>query len=178
MSTDYNYDDQVRLFGGLERSGLWPEERTSGNNGLIANSSFYREHRDSFSLTLFLHFLGWSSCHSLIRLLHPANVVLPVLLNPQILRSLTLQPEPGLSKTPLLKDSTYKPPNSDLIDGARRRQAKRERRLKRFTSIVIGWVLFVYMAYLIATTKSVVGKIWDPYDILGISTVRRHIALF
>lgn len=89
---------------------------------------------------------------------------------------LTSQSEPGLSKTPLLKDSTYKPPNGDLIDGARRRQAKRERRLKRFTSIIIGWVLFAYMAYLIATAaENVEGKIWDPYDILGISTVRRSI---
>lgn len=79
--------------------------------------------------------------------------------------------EPGLLKTPLLKDSSYKPPNSDLIDGARRRQAKRERRLKRFISIVFGWVLFAYMVYLIATTKNAEGKkIWDPYDILGIST--------
>lgn len=85
--------------------------------------------------------------------------------------SLILLSEPGLSKTPLLKDNAYKPPNSDLIDGARRRQAKRERRLKRFTSIVIGWVLFAYMVYLIATAKDVEGKIWDPYDILGISTV-------
>lgn len=73
------------------------------------------------------------------------------------------------SKTPLVKTG-YRPPNANLIEAARKRQAKRERRLKRFITIVLGWSLFAYMSYLIATTKPGVSKMWDPYEILGIST--------
>lgn len=65
----------------------------------------------------------------------------------------------------------FVPPRSDLIEAARRRQAKRERRLKRFISILLGWGLFVYMVYLIVTTEGVASKIWDPYEVLGISSV-------
>lgn len=65
----------------------------------------------------------------------------------------------------------FVPPRVELIEASRRRQAKRERRIKRFLSIVIGWGLFSYMAYLVVTTKAGVSKIWDPYDILGISSV-------
>ncbi|KAF8473578.1 Sec63 Brl domain-containing protein [Kalaharituber pfeilii] len=73
------------------------------------------------------------------------------------------------SKIPLVQTG-FVPPNADLIKAARRRQAKRERRLKRFISIVLGWGLFAYMVYLIVTTTTKVSKIWDPYEILGIST--------
>ncbi|KAI5804557.1 Sec63 Brl domain-containing protein [Geopyxis carbonaria] len=75
----------------------------------------------------------------------------------------------GTSKVPLITDSGYNPPQHDSVEAARRRQAKKERRLKRFTAITLGWVLFAYMGYLIATTKNAAGKVWDPYEILGIS---------
>ena len=74
------------------------------------------------------------------------------------------------SKSPLVKTG-YRPPNAQLIDAARKRQAKRERRLKRLVTVVLGWSLFGYMVYLIATTKPGISKLWDPYEILGLSTV-------
>lgn len=79
--------------------------------------------------------------------------------------------ESGTSKVPLIKDPDYDPPHYESVEAARRRQAKKERRLKRFTAIVLGWALFGYMAYQVATTVVTAGKIWNPYDILGISTV-------
>jgi translocation protein SEC63 len=79
--------------------------------------------------------------------------------------------ELGASKEPLIKSPDYAPPQHEKVDEARRRQAKKERRLKRFTALVLGWAAFGYMCYLIATTSLTAAKIWDPYDILGISTV-------
>lgn len=43
---------------------------------------------------------------------------------------------------------------------------------------MLGWALFGYMAYQVATTAVIAGKIWNPYDILGISTVSSQPALF
>lgn len=71
-----------------------------------------------------------------------------------------------------LVNTGFQPPNSDLIAAARRRQAKRERNLRKFVLISAGWALFAYMLYLIITTEATVNKIWNPYDILGISEVR------
>lgn len=34
----------------------------------------------------------------------------------------------------------------------------------------MGWALLAYMSYMIATSKASLTKVWDPYDILGIST--------
>ncbi|KAF8541424.1 Sec63 Brl domain-containing protein [Trichophaea hybrida] len=76
----------------------------------------------------------------------------------------------GASKVPLIKGPSYNPPQYEQVEASRRRQAKKERRLKRFTALVLGWAVFGYMCYLIATTDITVGKIWDPYQILGIST--------
>lgn len=76
----------------------------------------------------------------------------------------------GTSKEPLIKSSDYCPPQHETVDAARRRQAKRERRLKRFTALVLGWALFGYMCYLVATSEAIAAaKLWNPYQILGIS---------
>ncbi|KAF8417122.1 Sec63 Brl domain-containing protein [Tirmania nivea] len=73
------------------------------------------------------------------------------------------------SKAVLVKTG-FMPPKAELIEASRWRQAKRERRIKRFLSIVVGWGLFSYMAYLVVTTKAGGSKLWDPYNILGISS--------
>jgi translocation protein SEC63 len=78
--------------------------------------------------------------------------------------------ELGTSKIPLIKNSAYDAPRHEKVEAARRRQAKKERRLKRFTALVLGWGAFAYMSYLIGTTDNPELKIWDPYQILGIST--------
>ncbi|KAL7275827.1 secretory subunit [Rhizina undulata] len=95
--------------------------------------------------------------------------VLGLVLVPVTYSTFAPSKQSSASKTPLLKSNIFKPPKYDLIEGSRRRQAKRERRLKRFAFITVGWALFAYMAYLIQTTVVIEGKIWDPYEILGIS---------
>jgi preprotein translocase subunit Sec63 len=37
--------------------------------------------------------------------------------------------------------------------------------------VIIGWALMAGMAYLIMVTQRTVPKLWNPYDILGISEV-------
>lgn len=79
---------------------------------------------------------------------------------------------------PLIKSADYNAPQFESVEASRRRQAKKERRLKRFTALVLGWVAFGYVCYLIATTDVAESKIWDPYTILGISTVCSPWSLF
>jgi translocation protein SEC63 len=38
-------------------------------------------------------------------------------------------------------------------------------------AVIVGYLLMGYMVYLIAVTAKAIPKIWDPYDILGISRV-------
>ncbi|KAL8779947.1 MAG: hypothetical protein Q9194_001166 [Teloschistes cf. exilis] len=66
-------------------------------------------------------------------------------------------------------ESDFKPPDVHLIQGQKRKQWRRERRLKRFIAVVAGWVTMALMMYLIAVTKTSAPRIWDPYDILEIS---------
>jgi len=50
-------------------------------------------------------------------------------------------------------------------------QKRRERKLKRGIAVIAGWTLMALMAYLIVVTARTIPKIWNPYDILGISDV-------
>lgn len=43
--------------------------------------------------------------------------------------------------------------------------------MKRIVTVVIGYAVMGWMIYLILVTQRTVPKIWDPYDILGISRV-------
>ena len=36
----------------------------------------------------------------------------------------------------------------------------------------LGWLVIGWMVYLIISTARTLPKIWDPYDVLGISRVR------
>ena len=65
--------------------------------------------------------------------------------------------------------SDFKPTEDDLIQGQKRKQWRRERRLKRMIAVAIGWLVMAVMAYLIVVTEKTKPKIWDPYDILEIS---------
>lgn len=65
--------------------------------------------------------------------------------------------------------SDFKPAEDDLIQGQRRKQWRRERRLKRIITVAVGWIVILAMAYLITVTEKTKPKIWDPYDILKIS---------
>jgi translocation protein SEC63 len=68
--------------------------------------------------------------------------------------------------------SNFKPEDADLIQGQKKKQRRKERRLKRFLAVVAGYCVMGYMAYLIAVTARTIPQIWDPYNILKISRVR------
>ncbi|KAL8647753.1 MAG: hypothetical protein Q9226_006300 [Calogaya cf. arnoldii] len=79
-----------------------------------------------------------------------------------------LKPTKELESTAPKIKSDFKPPDENLIQGQKRKQWRRERRLKRFIAVVAGYATIVLMMYLIAVTKTTAPKIWDPYDILEI----------
>lgn len=65
----------------------------------------------------------------------------------------------------------YKPVHGDVVDGLRAKQKRQQRKVKRTMVALAGWGLMGFMAYLIMYTQPSVPKIWNPYDILGISEV-------
>lgn len=75
--------------------------------------------------------------------------------------------------------SDYKAPHDDLIQGQKRKQRRKERKLKRIVAALGGYTVMGWMIYLIMVTARTVPKIWDPYDILGVSRVScRVLRLF
>jgi translocation protein SEC63 len=78
--------------------------------------------------------------------------------------------DPGATAPRIKTD--FQPEHADLIDGQRKAQKRRERKLKRGLAVVAGWAIMALMAYLIVVTARTIPEIWNPYDILGISTVR------
>lgn len=71
--------------------------------------------------------------------------------------------------------SDFVPEHADLIQGQRKKQKRLERRLKRGLLMVSGWAMIAGMIYLIIVTARITPKIWNPYDVLGIDTVRMPI---
>lgn len=63
----------------------------------------------------------------------------------------------------------YKPENADLVQAQRNAQKRSQRRIKRTFVVLLGWVVMAGMLYLIITTQRSITKLWNPYDILGIS---------
>ncbi|PSR94224.1 translocation protein sec63 [Coniella lustricola] len=66
--------------------------------------------------------------------------------------------------------SDYKPKHADIINAQRAKHSKQSRRPVLTLFVLIGWAIMVYTAYLIYYVEVPVEKrIWNPYDILGIS---------
>lgn len=82
-----------------------------------------------------------------------------------------LKPSSAPGATALRIHSDFVPEHSDLIDHQRKKQRRRERRLKRIITVLVGWGLIAFMLYLIITTARIVPKLYNPYDVLGIDTV-------
>jgi translocation protein SEC63 len=82
--------------------------------------------------------------------------------------------DPGVT-APRIK-TKFQPEHSDLIDAQRKAQKRRERKLKRGIAVVLGWGIIALMAYLIMVTATTIPRIWNPYDILGISDVSGPIS--
>lgn len=76
-----------------------------------------------------------------------------------------------LESTATRIQSDFTPDHADLIDGQRKKQKRRERRLKRFIVSVSGWAVMAWMIYLTVVTARIVPQIWDPYEVLGVSRV-------
>lgn len=68
--------------------------------------------------------------------------------------------------------SDFKPPHDDLIQNQKRKRLRKERRVKRAVAVAVGWAVMAWMIYLIMVTARTAPKIWDPYEILGVSRVR------
>lgn len=75
--------------------------------------------------------------------------------------------DPGATAPRIKTD--FRPEHADLIDGQRKAQKRKERKVKRITTVITGWATMAFMAYLIVVTARTIPKIWNPYDILGIS---------
>ncbi|RAL16692.1 J domain-containing protein [Aspergillus homomorphus CBS 101889] len=80
-----------------------------------------------------------------------------------------LRPSKGLENTAPRIKSDFKPEHGDLVEAQKRKRLRKERRIKRIVTVVVGYAVMAWMAYLIVVTARTVPKIWDPYDILGIS---------
>ncbi|MCJ1470202.1 secretory subunit [Pseudocyphellaria aurata] len=80
-----------------------------------------------------------------------------------------LKPSKELENTAPRIKSAFKPRDEDLIQGQKRKQWRRERRLKRIITVIVGYVMMAWMIYLIIVTARTVPQIWDPYNILEIS---------
>ncbi|KIN06135.1 hypothetical protein OIDMADRAFT_38491 [Oidiodendron maius Zn] len=80
-----------------------------------------------------------------------------------------LKPSSDFGATAPRIKTDYRPEHADLIDGQRKAQKRKERRLKRGIAVIVGWAVMALMVYLIMVTARTVPKIWNPYDILGIS---------
>ncbi|EEP82260.1 conserved hypothetical protein [Uncinocarpus reesii 1704] len=80
-----------------------------------------------------------------------------------------LKPVKGLETSAPRIQSDFKPQHADLIRGQKQKLLRKERRIKRMITVVAGFAIMAYMVYLIVVTQRAIPKIWDPYDILGIS---------
>ncbi|CAJ2510222.1 Uu.00g061220.m01.CDS01 [Anthostomella pinea] len=65
--------------------------------------------------------------------------------------------------------TSYKPEHADLVQAQRAAHKRRQRKLKRAVVALLGWATMAGMLYLIITTQRTEAKLWNPYDILGIS---------
>lgn len=80
-----------------------------------------------------------------------------------------LKPSKELESTATRISSDFAPEHADLVEKQRKKQKRRERRIKRAIVSLIGWSVIAGMIYLIIVTAQNVPKIWDPYDVLGVS---------
>ena len=68
-------------------------------------------------------------------------------------------------------ESDFKPTHADIIDAQRRKQKRKDRKIKRIIAVVLGWVSMGYLGWLVYNAEQTRPRLWDPYDILGVSRV-------
>ena len=148
MSTDYNYDDQVRI-PQPQRSMKLADIRLGPILPLL-----HPDHGRSYHFSLDIQ---------------------PPQTEPRCVRCRTVRrdahpPAELESNAPRIK-SDFKPAENDIIQAAKTKQWRRERRLKRIIATLAGYAVMGWMVYLIVVTQRIIPKIWDPYNILDISRV-------
>ena len=82
-----------------------------------------------------------------------------------------LKPSTELASTAPRIRTSFKPDDAALIEGQKKKQRRRERKIKRFLTVVVGYLMMAWMVYLIVVTQRISPKLWDPYEILGVSRV-------
>ncbi|KAM5470738.1 secretory subunit [Microsporum audouinii] len=80
-----------------------------------------------------------------------------------------LRPVKGLENSAPRIKSDFKPQHDDIIQNQKQKLLRKERRIKRIITVIVGYAVMAWMVYLIIVTARSVPKIWDPYEILGIS---------
>ncbi|OOF95440.1 hypothetical protein ASPCADRAFT_207920 [Aspergillus carbonarius ITEM 5010] len=80
-----------------------------------------------------------------------------------------LRPSKGLENTAPRIKSEFKPEHAELIEAQKRKRLRKERRIKRIVTVIVGYAVMAWMVYLIIVTARITPKVWDPYDILGVS---------
>ncbi|KAK1750693.1 hypothetical protein QBC47DRAFT_331337 [Echria macrotheca] len=65
--------------------------------------------------------------------------------------------------------TNYKHEHADVVDSLRKREKRKNRKVWLMLMVLGGWATMGYMLYLIKITEAPSLKLWNPYDILGIS---------
>ncbi|KPI34901.1 Translocation protein sec63 [Cyphellophora attinorum] len=65
--------------------------------------------------------------------------------------------------------SDFKPKDAEIIAAQAKRQKRKERKHKRIIAVIFGWITMAYLGYLVKQSEAERIKLWDPYDILGVS---------
>ncbi|CAL5866849.1 uncharacterized protein PFLUO_LOCUS1060 [Penicillium psychrofluorescens] len=80
-----------------------------------------------------------------------------------------LKPSKELENTAPRIKSDFKPQHGDLIEAQKRKRLRKERRIKRIVTVILGYFVMAWMVYLILVTARTTPKLYDPYEILGIA---------
>ena len=80
-----------------------------------------------------------------------------------------VKPSKDLENTAPRIQSDYKPENADIVEALKKKQKRRERKVKRMLFSAVGWGVMAWMVWLILVTARTTPQIWDPYSVLGVS---------
>jgi translocation protein SEC63 len=80
-----------------------------------------------------------------------------------------LRPSTNLTALAPRIKTDFKPEHYDLVEAQRAKAKRKQRKVKRFIAVVVGWLIMAGNLYLILTTaERATTATWNPYEILGI----------
>lgn len=157
-STDYNYDEQVRK----EPPLTWVIRKL--------NLSFIQGQFFPYFILTLTGLVTLPLTYNLLRPSKGERVTSVWHSNAQEDWDLTL-PCLDLENTAPRIKSTFHPEHEAIIDAQKRKRLRKERRIKRIVTVIVGYAIMAWMIYLMIVTARTIPKLWDPYEILGISRV-------